>query len=316
MLGVWIGIEVNTLRFIAFRVQRCSLKQVERCLKYFLIQSLGSGIWLLGSFIFYSNYARWFWLKRGLSVRFIILVLSLLLKLGVAPLFFWVPNVMRNLNWASCCILATWQKIIPLFMLIEFIWFSWTKIVLVFGIISALTGGIGGLNQINLRVLIAYSSIGHVGWIIRIIYLSSVRRIIYFSRYFIARLRVFFYLWFLDYLIYSQIIGWRIFGFGFNISLGIVLVSLGGIPPFTGFVGKWFGIARIITSGMYMIIIILLLGSLINLYYYLVIIRNLVVWRGIWRIKHRYEIEASIYNYVLLRFLLLRIIGLLIIFWV
>lgn len=54
VLGVWVGIEINTLRFIALRIQNHSLKQVERCLKYFLIQSLGSGLWLLGSFLYYT----------------------------------------------------------------------------------------------------------------------------------------------------------------------------------------------------------------------------------------------------------------------
>ena len=309
VLGVWLGLELNTLRFIAFRVQNFSLKQVESCLKYFLIQSLGSGLWLIGSLINFCVRGNWYRGFNEFILGIFIIMWRIVLKIGGAPISFWVPRVIRHLNWFRCCVITTWQKVIPFFILRDFFWYNYSNIIVILGLIRAIVGGVGGLNQVNLRVLIAYSSIGHVVWIISVMYYSNRARIVYYFRYFICRLRVFSYFWFLEYLSFNNLSGWRVFGFRFEIILGVILLSLAGMPPLTGFIGKWIGITALANRGVYLVVLFLLLGSLINLFYYLIIIRNLVIWSGVWRRVSLSEMKERSYNFFLFFFFFLSSVG-------
>ena len=127
-------------------------------------------------------------------------------------------------------------------------------------------GGLGGLNQTRLRPLLGYSSIGHMGWILCGRYYSKVIGMIYFSFYFLISLCI---IWVFMYIT-AYFPGRRFTHFSssfffFFSSLGL-LISLGGIPPFTGFYPKWLVISSLNSLSL---LVILLLGSLINLYYYL-----------------------------------------------
>ena len=95
--------------------------------------------------------------------------LALALKAGIAPYHFWIPLVIRRISWLSCLILISWQKLIPLIIITKLFsaspnLFSHPLILLV--TVTILIGSLGGLNQTNLRPLIAFSSIQHIGWIL------------------------------------------------------------------------------------------------------------------------------------------------------
>jgi NADH:ubiquinone oxidoreductase subunit 2 (subunit N) len=85
-----------------------------------------------------------------------------MIKLGMAPFHFWLPHVIGGIRWVSCVVLSVWQKVGPIFILRSFV-FSWRLYIFIFAALGAIVGGVGGINQSQLRVLLAYSSIGHMG---------------------------------------------------------------------------------------------------------------------------------------------------------
>lgn len=78
------------------------------------------------------------------------------------PFYWWVPSVIGGLRWVCCGILITWQKLGPFFVVSSFS-FGFFYLLLIFGVLSSLVGGLLGIGQVQVRLLIAYSSIGHWG---------------------------------------------------------------------------------------------------------------------------------------------------------
>lgn len=143
--------------------------------------------------------------------------------------------------------------------------------------LGSLIGGLGGLNQSQLRFILAYSSIGHIGWIIVSSIFSYNLFLIYFIVYRLINLSIIFILNFysMQTLNIITINGIRIF---FFLVLGFIFISLAGLPPFLGFYPKIMVLNLSIGLGSYFMIILLLIGSLINIFYYLSIFFNLYLF--------------------------------------
>lgn len=245
-----------------------NLISTEASLKYFLTQALASSI-LLFSFIVIiisKNYEIYYFLIIDINFPIIIILSSLLLKTGAAPFHFWFPNIIEGLSWINCFILITWQKIAP-FILISYLINE--IIITICAILSVIFGALGGLNQSLLRKLIAYSSINHLGWIIRSLILNEVMWILYFLFYSFLTLNMI-------YLFNS----WKIFHINkiFSIftqskplkfSIIFNLLSLGGLPPFLGFIPKWLIINQLTINNNLLLTFILIAFTLITLYFYL-----------------------------------------------
>jgi len=222
--------------------------RIERGVIYFLIQSLGSYIFLYSNFLYFS-----------LSYNFIIL--ALLIKLASAPLHKWLIKVTSGLDWFTIFLLLTIQKIIPIIALFLILNLNLTKFLFFFLVISSLFGCLGGIGQRSLRIIISYSSVRHLSWIIRIIYISRF----YWLKYFIIYSLILFNV--LISIYKNKIYRLRqLFGIDFN-SI-ILFFSLGGLPPFLGFFIKVIVINSLINLNYYFILIILLASSLIRLFYY------------------------------------------------
>nr|YP_009192176.1 NADH dehydrogenase subunit 2 [Owenia fusiformis]ALO81694.1 NADH dehydrogenase subunit 2 [Owenia fusiformis] len=289
ILGVWLGLELNMLSFISFSIQSKNFNEVEAGLKYFLIQALGSGFWLLGSFLFYLSMGSWFLFETivdfnnliGLENIFcmakVIMMWGLFMKLGAFPIYFWVPSVMNEMSWFSCIILATWQKFIPLILLSYLIGPETFFLGIIVSVMSSLVGGVGGLNQTRLRVLMAYSSIGHLGWMIGLMYMSWIGVMVYYGVYFVVSLSVFLFLWLFEFSSFMQVTGWRMWGKSMLILFSLNFFSLAGLPPFLGFMSKWVALQAMVNSGSYFLGCGLLVGALMNLYYYTIVVMNVSV---------------------------------------
>ena len=205
-------------------------------------------------------------------LRFMIIRAGLRLKIGVFPFHFWFPRVMAGLPWLSCLLLATWQKIAPLFLIISLFeasfisWLLLTFCLIVSG--SRLLGGVGGINQTQVWALLAYSSIGHLGWIIYAGLHRSWAIAFYFGAYVLIPLCLFLALWLRD-LSYSKTLA-KVSFFSYPVFLVVViLLSLGGLPPLLGFISKWLVISVGTPSSLSIFFIyLLILGSLIRLFYY------------------------------------------------
>lgn len=274
-LGIWAGLEINLIGVLPLLVYQKSISERESAVKYFVIQALGSSLLLFGSLGTYRLSFSWEnlnFIAEWSFLRLIIIRVGLGLKMGVFPFHFWFPRVIAGLPWLSCLLLATWQKIAPLFLIISLFEASFTTwLFLTFCLIasgSSLLGGVGGINQTQIRALLAYSSIGHLGWIIFAGLHRSWAIGFYFGTYVLISLCLFSALWLGD-LSYSKTLA-KVSFFSYPVFLVVmILLSLGGLPPLLGFISKWLVISTGVQSSLSIFIFLLILGSLIRLFYYL-----------------------------------------------
>ena len=236
----------------------------EASLKYFLTQTLASRT-LLFSIILFSFTIEW---NSYLNLNIINLIFasSLIIKRGVAPFHFWFPNVIEGLNWINNFILITWQKIAPIILLSFCLNTTFFSLTIIF---SIFIGAIGGLNQTSLRKLIAFSSINHLGWILRNIINNENIWKIYFIFYFFLTISIIFILNNFKIFNLNQIFTLTIKNKTQTLIISIPLLSLGGLPPFLGFFPKWITIENIVFENFFWLIFLIVNFTLITLYFYI-----------------------------------------------
>uniref|UniRef100_A0AAU6QH24 NADH-ubiquinone oxidoreductase chain 2 n=1 Tax=Prionospio sp. 5 MH-2023 TaxID=3059273 RepID=A0AAU6QH24_9ANNE len=247
-LMIWMALELNMISFIPILASSNWFQESEASLKYLLFQAFGSSLILMSM------------ISPALTT---LTMFGLVAKLGAAPFHFWFPSVMKSAPWTSAALLMTWQKVAPLTLLISS--FSAQKEVLsLIGVLSAIVGGLGGLTQTHFRALLAYSSIGHMGWIMATAAYSP----------FVSMLYLFFYIFISIPIMWSSFItniqsvkksNSPVTNILFIITLPCIL-SLSGLPPFMGFMPKLMALS---TFSSLALPLVLILGSLINLSYYL-----------------------------------------------
>nr|YP_009131487.1 NADH dehydrogenase subunit 2 [Riftia pachyptila]AAU20750.1 NADH dehydrogenase subunit 2 [Riftia pachyptila]AIL54847.1 NADH dehydrogenase subunit 2 [Riftia pachyptila]WAB69326.1 NADH dehydrogenase subunit 2 [Riftia pachyptila] len=261
-LLLWLGLELNLLSFIPLIMTSKSLQESEGAIKYFMAQALGSALILLGALMMFNPH-----LSPQIST--IPVILGAMNKLGLAPCHFWFPNVMASISWMSCLILSTWQKIIPLLILISLPMSQMSVFLMTTGALSSLVGGIGGMNQTSLRPLLAYSSIGHLGWMVCTSTVSLTSSFIYFFSYVLIILPIMLVLMSKNIFSNIQLFSMNKSKISFQLITASLFMSLGGLPPLFGFFPKWMAIQYMASSQMLILPLLLILGALMNLYFYL-----------------------------------------------
>nr|ADF57852.1 NADH dehydrogenase subunit 2 [Stegana flavipalpata] len=264
-LSAWMGLEINLLSFIPLMSDNNNLMSTEASLKYFLVQAMASTVLLFAIILMMMKNNINYEMDYSFYIS-LIMMSSLLLKSGAAPFHFWFPNIMEGLSWMNCLLLMTWQKIAPL-MLISYI----NMKMLLFSsiIMSVIIGSLGGLNQSSLRKLMAFSSINHLGWMLMAINSNMSIFMVYFLMYS-----------FLSFILTFMFNNFKIFYFNQMFSLFfsskilkfILLMnflSLGGLPPFLGFMPKWLLIQQLSLENQYFLLMILVMSTLITLFFYL-----------------------------------------------
>nr|YP_010119564.1 NADH dehydrogenase subunit 2 [Ficus variegata Roding, 1798]QRB78547.1 NADH dehydrogenase subunit 2 [Ficus variegata Roding, 1798] len=273
-LGIWAGLEINLIGFLPILVYQKSTSESESAMKYFIIQALGSSFIMFSSLINYSMSFSWeiYSSNTTFLLGSIFIFSGLFMKLGVFPFHLWFPSVMAGLPWITCLLLATWQKLAPLFLLLSLLECNnsyWLNIMLCMcsgG--SALIGGLGGMNQTQMRALLAYSSIGHMGWMIFSMLHSEFIMKVYLSIYILMSICMFSSLWMMNLNVMKGLNSLKNYSINhFNVML--MLLSLGGLPPLLGFISKWLVVSISVTGPYLIYMIMLILGSLMSLFYYL-----------------------------------------------
>nr|AQP28274.1 NADH dehydrogenase subunit 2 [Sinocapritermes sp. 1 TB-2017] len=264
-LGAWMGLEINLMSFIPLMSNVKNMYNTESSLKYFIVQVLASAT-LLFMVVMKTLTEDLFTFEMNPYTPMIICT-PLLLKSGAAPLHWWFPGVMEGLSWENCALLMTVQKAAPMMLmsyLIEINVFTLSIILM-----STFVGAIGGLNQTSMRKILTYSSINHTGWMLIALTTSENLWMVYFMIYSTLTLTV-----------VSTI---KLSGVSFinqtmmtnkettltKFMMFTSLLSLGGLPPFLGFLPKWIVIQAMITNNMAPLATIVVVMSLITLYYYL-----------------------------------------------
>nr|YP_010414428.1 NADH dehydrogenase subunit 2 [Branchipolynoe onnuriensis]URS74515.1 NADH dehydrogenase subunit 2 [Branchipolynoe onnuriensis] len=261
---VWLGLELNLMSFIPLLVFSNKYNEAEASMKYFLAQAMGSGLILLGSLSFFMSPQ----ILLNPNLMNLFLFLGLITKLGIPPCHFWFPSVMAMISWPMCLILTTWQKLVPIIILSYSILPNMNFFIIMIILLSSIIGGIGGLNQTQLRPLLAYSSIGHMSWMMAAMTSSYSASIIYLITYISITIPLMLLLWTSSSMSNLSSLNISSNSPSHNIFLSTLLLSLGGLPPFLGFFPKWMVMETLSTTFM-LVIFITLLGSVINLYYYL-----------------------------------------------
>nr|AYN50361.1 NADH dehydrogenase subunit 2 [Litostylus pudens] len=264
--SAWMGLEINLLSFIVLMKNNKNKFPSESALKYFITQALGSSLFLFSIVLFLS-------MKNSLNMELGITELffmstALLLKMGAAPFHFWYPEVMSGLSWSNALMLLTIQKIGPLFLLsynIKSYTFFFSFII----ILSSIIGGLQGLNQICLRKIMAYSSMNHMGWMIASLINSTSICIYYFTIYSIITLSIVLILKKFNIFYLTQFSNILNQNKKFKFIFMMNFLSLGGLPPFLGFLPKWLAINCMVENNHYILAILLIIFSLISLYVYL-----------------------------------------------
>nr|UPL65663.1 NADH dehydrogenase subunit 2 [Helcomeria spinosa] len=266
-LGMWMGLEMNLMSFIPLISKNKDKKSSQAMIIYFLTQSIGSMLFIFSIFI---NHLIFMLPNELNEMMNMMIMVSMMIKVGAAPFHFWLPEMMANLDWMKCILLMTWQKVAPLSIMYNLMpnnWFFYLSILL-----SSMIGGLGGLNQTSLRKIFAYSSINHLSWMMMFMSFSASwpKYLIIYSIMVIMICSFFSMkkIYFINQLNSSTPSITEKFT---CISL---MLSMGGLPPFLGFFPKWMVIQSMINSEMFLIILLMMMFSLLTLFYYLRIMIN------------------------------------------
>nr|AIW64790.1 NADH dehydrogenase subunit 2 [Mekongiella wardi] len=262
--GVWMGLEINLLSFMPLMVNDKNLMINESSIKYFIVQAVASTMLLLSILVIMLKFPMG-WEKK--MVPSMMINSSLLIKIGAPPFHFWFPEVMKTSKWKNCLMLMTWQKMAPMMAMSYCIE---KKLFIASIVISKIfIGAVGGLNQTSLRQIMAYSSISHVGWMISSMMISETMWEMYFLIYTIlsAIMTIFFNqsnFFFVNQIFMSSSNKTEI-----KFFMTLSLLSLGGLPPFLGFLPKWMVIQMMVETSMTLLVTAMAMLTTITLYYYI-----------------------------------------------
>nr|WNH21609.1 NADH dehydrogenase subunit 2 [Strongylura timucu] len=267
-LLAWMGLEMNTLAIIPLMAQHHHPRAVEATTKYFLTQAAAAAMLLFASTTNAWMTGQWDIYQLSHPFPTTIITIALALKIGLAPLHAWLPEVLQGLDLTTGLILSTWQKIAPFTLLIQ-IQPTHPDILIILGITSTLIGGWGGLNQTQLRKLLAYSSIAHLGWMILVLQFSPSLTLLTLITYITMTFSTF--------LVFkinkstninSLATSWAKTPIITSLT-PLVLLSLGGLPPLTGFMPKWLILMELSKQDLASIATLAALSALLSLYFYL-----------------------------------------------
>nr|BAM74721.1 NADH dehydrogenase subunit 2 [Diaphus luetkeni] len=267
-LLAWMGLEINTLAIIPLMAQHHHPRAVEAATKYFLTQATAAALILFASTTNAWITGEWNILQLSHPLPATAVTIALALKVGLAPTHFWLPEVLQGLDLTTGLILSTWQKLAPFALITQLT--STTPALLIFlGLTSTLVGGWGGLNQTQLRKILAYSSIAHLGWMILVLQFNPSLTVLALFTYIVMTSSAF-----LTFKasgstnINTLATAWAKTP-ALTALAPLILLSLGGLPPLTGFAPKWLILQELTKQDLPLTATISALSALLSLYFYL-----------------------------------------------
>ena len=299
LIVFYMGLELQSLAlYVLASFNRENLLSTEAGVKYFVLSALSSGLLLYGCSLIYgfSNSTNFVLIAEnlnsnnyGLTFGIVFILVGLAFKISAVPFHMWAPDVYQGSPTSVTLFFALLPKIAALTVFIRFLYIpfinmidQWQMIVVFLSIASMLFGAIAAIGQKNLKRLIAYSSIGHMGYALAGLSVGTNEgiqsAISYISIYLVMNLAFFSCLFMIrkseNYFENIEDLS----GLSKNhpilsISLMIVLFSLAGIPPLAGFFAKFYIFMAVIEQSMYFLAVIGLLSTVIAAYYYLRIIK-------------------------------------------
>ena len=299
LMSFYLGLELQSLAlYILAAIDRDNLKSNESGIKYFVLSALSSGLLLYGCSLLYgftgsTNFEE-INLKMelentGAIFAMVFILVGLAFKVSAVPFHMWTPDVYQGSPTSVTSFFAVVPKVAGLAILIRFVQIpfeqlvdQWKNILVFMALASMILGAIAAIGQTNIKRLIAYSSIGHIGYALAGVSTGTVSgynsSIAYISIYVIMNLGIFGCIFLMkkdgkyceD---IKDLAGISKQNPLLSISFLIIMFSLAGIPPLAGFFAKFYVFMSVIESGMYTLAIVGLLSTVISAFYYLRIIK-------------------------------------------
>nr|AAS80070.1 NADH dehydrogenase subunit 2 [Platyceps najadum] len=267
-LMTWMCLEINTLSMIPMISKPNHPRATEAATKYYLTQTMASTALLFAATMNALNSSNWeTHLTHEPSTT--IITMALMMKMAAAPFHFWLPDVSQGTTTLTTLTILTWQKIAPLMILLTTHNKTNISMMLTFAILSITAGGLGSLNQTQLRKLMAFSSIAHTGWILATITMAPQISTLTFLIYTMTTIPVF--------LLMSLTTSSTIKDLGvvwtsspnMMMVLSVTMLSLGGLPPLSGFMPKWLILNNMTSMNMITEATLMAMTSLLSLFVYM-----------------------------------------------
>nr|AIM44907.1 NADH dehydrogenase subunit 2 [Afrogecko porphyreus] len=268
-LLAWIGLELNTLSMLPIIMKTKHPRATEAATKYFIAQTSAAAIILFASTLNAWQTGHWSITNPNSTTTTTMVTLALALKLGLAPMHFWFPEVLQGTTMNTAMVISTWQKIAPLSLLLLTMSQLPINTALVLGLLSVMVGGWTGMNQTQTRKIMAFSSIAHVGWLITALTITPTLTTLTLLIYMVMTITMF------SSLNTTTTKTLKDLGTNWTHSTPtmmmtmLALLSLGGLPPLTGFMPKWLILTELTQTGLSTLCIMMALASLPSLYFYI-----------------------------------------------
>ena len=316
LIVFYIGLELQSLAlYVLASFNRDNAKSSEAGLKYFVLSALSSGLLLYGCSLIYgfsgtTNFDEISLVmssdQYGLTFGIVFILVGLAFKISAVPFHMWAPDVYEGSPTSVTLFFAVAPKIAALTVFIRFLYVpflnvidQWQLIIVFLSIASMVFGAVAAIGQKNLKRLIAYSSIGHMGYALAGLCVGTNQGIqssvLYISIYLVMNLGFFSCLFMLkrNDKFYEDIDD--LAGLSKNhpliaLSLLVILFSLAGIPPLAGFFAKFYIFKAVLDQSMYYLAIIGLLSTVIAAFYYLRIVKIMYFDRE----KEKYDSDYSL----------------------
>jgi NADH-quinone oxidoreductase subunit N len=332
LILIYLSLELLSLSsYVLAGFVKTSIRNSEASLKYIIYGSASSGIMLFGISILYGitgstnlheiNSLLQF--PAATQLTFLISILMIFtgigFKISIVPFHFWTPDVYEGAPISITAFLSVASKAAGFAVLIRFLkitfaqgldksgywqmltYIDWQMLLVVFSIITMTFGNFAALWQDNIKRMLAYSSIAHAGYLMLGVAVLSdqglMAVLVYFSVYLFMNLGAFYVVMLIANKINSEEID-DYKGIGYSLpllgtALGIFLVSLTGLPPTAGFVGKLYIFIALVDANMITVAIIALLNTVVSLYYYIRVLKAMFLVRN----DKIVEIHLSPLNY-------------------
>ena len=299
LMSFYLGLELQSLAlYILASIDRDNLKSNESGIKYFVLSALSSGLLLYGCSLLYGFTGSTNFEEINLKIEIentgavfamVFILVGLAFKVSAVPFHMWTPDVYQGSPSSVTSFFAVVPKVAGIAILIRFVQIpfeqlidQWKNILVFMALASMILSAVAAIGQTNIKRLIAYSSIGHIGYALAGISTGTVAgyssSITYISIYVIMNLGVFGCIFLMkkdgkyceD---IKDLAGISKQNPLLAISFLIIMFSLAGIPPLAGFFAKFYIFMSVIESGMYTLAIVGLLSTVISAFYYLRIIK-------------------------------------------
>ena len=299
-LLLYLGLDIQSLSlYVVSSFRRDNYKSTEAGLKYFILGSLSSGLMLFGISLIYGstgsinfeiissmiNYEGFF---PGIVAGLVFLICGFAFKASAVPFHMWTPDVYEGSPTPVTAFFATVPKLAAVGVLLRVLFDcfgpiveSWQQVIIIISVLSMFLGSVAAIGQNNIKRLMAYSSIGHIGFVLMGVASGTDKGVsavlIYMVLYIVMNIGVFVFILNMERngVAVTTINSLNMYN---NVSksqtlfLTILLFSLAGIPPLAGFFGKFFIFNAAINAGLSWLAVMGGIASVIAAFYYLRIV--------------------------------------------